>query len=603
MTMGSHTKAAKNRVTFARLVSTASALCIVAGMSWSVSSVNAEAEALGEVTLRALKGNAQIHGQLLAFDGNTYVVQSSVGTVEIASSDVKCIGDGCPKPAKPAVSTQSLRGVVLKATNDGTEIRGELVGFDGKAYIIRTSLGEFRVQKTIVECVGAACPKSAGHEPQFAVYGSDADNQALLAHLWHGYAMANGHRYAASPETGVPSTIKLYGEGDELLAEISVRTADPQGAAKALSAGEVELAVLNSGLEEGAAKDAGLDLTAAQQALIGHDGLVVVANEAMPVRAIGTAEMRRIWDGQLRSWRPLGGGDFPITLHVVEGRLAKAPRSLIQLARFNADQPDGVVQHDSEESVIAAVKADRNAIGVVNRAAAKTHNATMMGIRKVCGLTASPSDFDMQVEHYPMTIPIHAYGKGSGIHPVAASFMDWVKTSDAHRYVSEAGYSSAGIKRMKIQDMGMALIHTAAVEADFDGAEFAAMMQELRYADRLSITFRFLPGSSTLDAESIESMKALAERLRAREFDGQEILLVGFADSVGPADRNSALAAQRAKAVQAVLADQFDPDTLSRIKLQAMSFGEQMPVDCNDTNSGRANNRRVEVWSRVRAGS
>ncbi|MEO0958103.1 MAG: phosphate ABC transporter substrate-binding/OmpA family protein [Pseudomonadota bacterium] len=592
MTMGSHTKAATPQTTLKRLGGAASTLCITAAMSWSFGTHTADAEALGEVTLRALKGNAQIHGQLIAFDGTTYVVESSVGTMEIASSDVKCIGAGCPKPSKPAVSTESLRGVVLKATNDGTEIRGELVGFDGNAYIIRTSLGEFRVKKTIVNCHGSACPKSVGHEPQFAIYASDPDNQALLAHLWHGFAMAEGHRYAATPETGTPSTIHLFGDGDELIAEISVEAADPQGAAKALTAGDVELAVLNNRVE----------IEGTQQALIGHDGLVVVANEELPVRAIGTAEMRRIWDGQLRSWRTLGGGDFPITLHVVEGRLARAPRSLIQLARFNEDDPDGVVQHDSEASVIEAVKADRNAIGVVNRAAAKTHDATMLGIRKVCGLTASPTDFDMQVEHYPMTIPIHAYGKGSDIHPIAASFMDWVKTGDAQRYVSEAGYSSAGIKRMKIQDMGMALIHTAAVEPDFDGTEFASMMRELRYADRLSITFRFLPGSSTLDEDSILSMKALAERLRAREFDGQEILLVGFADSVGPADRNSALAAQRADTVRAVLADQFDPETLNRIKLKTMSFGEQMPVDCNDTNSGRANNRRVEVWSRLAPG-
>ncbi|MEM8760997.1 MAG: hypothetical protein AAGE83_11870, partial [Pseudomonadota bacterium] len=120
MTMGSHTKAATPQTTLKRLGGAASTLCITAAMSWSFGTHTADAEALGEVTLRALKGNVQIHGQLIAFDGTTYVVESSVGTMEIASSDVKCIGAGCPKPSKPAVSTESLRGVVLKATNDGT---------------------------------------------------------------------------------------------------------------------------------------------------------------------------------------------------------------------------------------------------------------------------------------------------------------------------------------------------------------------------------------------------------------------------------------------------------------------------------------------------
>ncbi|MEM7528550.1 MAG: phosphate ABC transporter substrate-binding/OmpA family protein [Pseudomonadota bacterium] len=599
MTKGSHTTAPTIETCAGRLVGTASAICIMAGLGWFAGSGAAEAETLGHVTLQALEGNAQINGELLDFDGETYVVQSSVGRVEIAADAVSCIGAACtPSPASGGVA-QPVRSVVLRANNDGTEIHGELVEFDGKAYVIRTVLGEFRVQRSIVECLGPACPEIVTYEPQFAVYSSDGDKQALLSYLWKGYAEANGHRYEASPETGTPELIRLFNHSDTLVAEISFKAAGTQSVASALSGGDVDLAILDRGLAAEEVRSSGFDLTRSQHTMLGHDGLVVIANEEMPVTAIATDEMRRIWSGQLRSWKSLGGGDFPVTLHVVEGRLAKAPKSLIQLARFNEQQPDRVVQHDSEESVIAAVEADRNAIGVVNRAAAVTTGAKMLGIRKVCGLTASPSDFDMEVEHYPMSVPIHAYGKGAGIHPVAASFMEWAETGDAQRHVSEAGYSSAGLKRMKIQDMGMALIHTAAVEPDFDGAEFSAMMQELRYADRLSITFRFLPGSSTLDAASIESMKSLANRLRAREFDGQEILLVGFADSVGPADRNTTLAAQRANAVRSVLSQEFDPETLSKIKLNAMSFGEQMPVDCNDTDAGRANNRRVEVWARL----
>ncbi|MEP4260723.1 MAG: OmpA family protein, partial [Rhizobiaceae bacterium] len=81
--------------------------------------------------------------------------------------------------------------------------------------------------------------------------------------------------------------------------------------------------------------------------------------------------------------------------------------------------------------------------------------------------------------------------------------------------------------------------------------------------------------------------------------DGQEILLVGFADSIGPADRNTVLSQRRAETVENLLAAEFDPQTRERLNIQALSFGEQMPLDCNETDDGRANNRRVEVWARV----
>lgn len=602
MTTERHTIGTR-RTRAGRFMNTVSAVGILAGLGWCIAAMPAGAEGLGTVTLQALEGKAQIHGELLEFDGKTYVVRSSVGTMRVAREAVRCIGAPCTQDAASATSSPRLsaRRVVLKAKDEGTEIRGQLVAFDGKAYVIRTFLGEFRINSSLVQCEGPGCPTIEELSPRFAVYSANAETRALLAEMWRGYAAANGHRYEASPDNGAPDVIRLLDQDNQLVAEISVAGADAKDAARALSGGKADLAVIDHELAAAEARAAGLDLQLSQHALLGHDGLVVVANDDLPVRAITTQQMRRIWNGKLRSWRSLGGGDYPITLHVVEERLAEAPRSLIQRARYGDERPRDVVSHDTEEAVIEAVKADRNAIGVVHRTTAVTGDATMLGIRKVCGLTASPSEFDMQIEHYPMTIPIHAYGKGQGLHPVAASFLEWAETEAAQRHVSKAGYTSAGLKRMKIQDMGMALIHTAAVEPDFDGAEFASMMQELRYADRLSIAFRFLPGSSTLDAASVESMKLLAERLRSRAFDGQEILLVGFADSVGPADRNTALAAQRARAVQAALSEQFDPATLRRIKLSAMSFGEQMPVDCNDTDAGRANNRRVEVWARLSA--
>ena len=152
---------------------------------------------------------------------------------------------------------------------------------------------------------------------------------------------------------------------------------------------------------------------------------------------------------------------------------------------------------------------------------------------------------------------------------------------------------------MRLEDMGMMLIHTAAVEPDFDGNQYSSMMSELRNADRLSISFRFQTGSSILDVESVRNLRELAGRMENGEFTGLEVMLVGFADSIGDRFRNTQLAERRALAVRDILARELSPATEQQLRLTPLSYGELLPLSCNTSDVGRARNRRVEVWLRV----
>ena len=124
-------------------------------------------------------------------------------------------------------------------------------------------------------------------------------------------------------------------------------------------------------------------------------------------------------------------------------------------------------------------------------------------------------------------------------------------------------------------------------------------MQQLRGADRLSTSLRFNIGSSELDAESVRNIEEIATRMTAGEFDGFEVLLVGFADSEGGRIRNTQIAQSRADAVQEILIDTLDNETLQRSVILPLSYGELLPLSCNDNEVGRARNRRVEVWLRL----
>ena len=69
-----------------------------------------------------------------------------------------------------------------------------------------------------------------------------------------------------------------------------------------------------------------------------------------------------------------------------------------------------------------------------------------------------------------------------------------------------------------------------------------------------------------------------------------EIEIAGHTDSKGTDEYNVNLSQGRSQAVVDYLASQG----IDRGRLTAHGYGEAKPIDTNDTEEGRANNRRVE---------
>ena len=111
-------------------------------------------------------------------------------------------------------------------------------------------------------------------------------------------------------------------------------------------------------------------------------------------------------------------------------------------------------------------------------------------------MLSPPSAFRMKIEGYSLSRRLYMYRRPGDIHPEAQAFIDWTLTDEAQPYIDKVGFVDRSLERMRLEDMGMMLIHTAAVEPDFNAFQYQNMMAELRGADRLSISFRFRPGSS-----------------------------------------------------------------------------------------------------------
>ena len=103
--------------------------------------------------------------------------------------------------------------------------------------------------------------------------------------------------------------------------------------------------------------------------------------------------------------------------------------------------------------------------------------------------------------------------------------------------------------------------------------------------DRLT----FETGKSTLKPESSEQLTNIAEILKA--FPNVNIKLGGYTDNTGDSNANLKLSTERASSVKAELIKLGITDA----RLESEGYGQENPVAQNETEEGRAANRRISI--------
>ena len=95
--------------------------------------------------------------------------------------------------------------------------------------------------------------------------------------------------------------------------------------------------------------------------------------------------------------------------------------------------------------------------------------------------------------------------------------------------------------------------------------------------------------SYALSAATRENLGEMAEIIQ--EYEKTDIVIEGHTDNVGSEGYNLQLSKKRAKAV----ADYLGQKGVSTIRVKTQGYGENQPVESNDTDADRQKNRRVEV--------
>jgi len=494
--------------------------------------------------------------------------------------------------------------VVTLSSNDGTfSMTGNLIGFDGDNYELSSVIGNLNLNVNDVICEGADCPDLLADLAEFAIAGSNTIGSQMMPTMIEAYAFDLGGDLEVEVLAGDVVKYTILDANGEMYSTITLNLGSSDDAFAALQAKEAYIGLSSRRVTDGERSrflrnGLGNLTSPEQERILALDGLAVSVNPRNPIQTLSLSQISDIFAGNVLNWREVGGLDAPISIYrrdaasgatQVFERLVMAPnRKLLSNTAFisedNADVSD-------------AVAGDRNAIGIVSLA--DQRNAQTLALRSVCGQVASPSNFSVKTEEYPMSRRMFMYVNGGNLPVKVAEFMDFVTSDAAQDIVERSGFISQNVSEASLDEQGRRLAHALMAERDLGSLELLQeMVAGLQDAERISLTFRFKSGSVEPDNRARVDIDRLAEMVRRGDFEGKRLMIIGFADSIGAINENQRLSQARAESVRDALVEAIGLSNLGTVQFTPFGYGKLSPIGCNETEDGRDSNRRVEIWVR-----
>ena len=503
-------------------------------------------------------------------------------------------------------SAARAQDISLESLDGSITLEGTFLGFDGEFYRIDTQYGELTVDSSGVNCKGPACPDLTNYVADLTISGAGAIGEVMWGALIESFAHRAGYVPVREPQENGDYQIILTEKtsGREVARFYVHMTSTDEGFADLL-ANEADMVLATREIRDAEASRAlevGLgDLRARRQAqVIALDALVPVVAPGHPVLRIGLDDLSLILQGKITDWSELDGPEAPISVHLPDLASGLGQAVHDQLLTGKASFAAGAIYHASPRDLATAVAADPFALGIASFS--DLGNAEPMALQGECGFVLRASRKAIKAEDYPLVAPMFLYRPARRLPKVGRAFVAYLASPAAQQVVRRSGYVDQAPEQIGLAGQGDRLVNaiTNAGE-EIDLAALKEMIEVLGPRRRLTTSFRFQAGSTTLDPQSLSNLDLLAQAIGTGLYDAQDILIAGFSDGMGDAPTNRRLSAERADVVLEAIREAAAEESsdLSQVSFGAIGFGEAMPMACDDAEWGRDVNRRVEVWLQV----
>jgi len=165
-------------------------------------------------------------------------------------------------------------------------------------------------------------------------------------------------------------------------------------------------------------------------------------------------------------------------------------------------------------------------------------------------------------------------------------FLAWLSSSTT----STAPVRQAARKISELQLPGGVKISVPEGSFNFSLASWLASTSDTTVPKRFVFDdLNFETGSTTLTPESVGTVNSLVAVLTA--YPAVSVSLEGYTDNTGDADANKKLSLDRAVAVKNIMTK----GGIDEGRIGTDGYGQENPITSNDTEQGRAKNRRLEL--------
>ncbi len=377
-----------------------------------------------------------------------------------------------------------------------------------------------------------------------AIAGSDTIGAAL--------APALGQLF--TQKSGVPVRIQSLGSA-------SAFTSLFDGSAQI---GAASRAINQKELSE--AETLGLELT---EFVLGYDGVAVVVHPSNPRVSATLAELAALF-GEPTAGEPGSSGE---RLHLY-GRPAYSGTHdffLAKVVNLGEDAgsrkfaPQTTIMEKSEE-LVARVANDPAGLGYVGLGHANSSVKTLAIAAGTGTQPVLPQSNTIRAGTYPIYRPLLLYTRGHP-HGVVAQFLRFALGPEGQKLVTTHGFVQSDVPyELRLLDESGA----------------ASVAPEV-------VRIRFGTASHDLDGVARTTLSALVSKVKSGASD---LVVVGNADARGATENNSDLAVRRAREVAGYLKKQGVHE--HRVTVRSRAAGA--PVESNQSEEGRAKNRRVDIY-------
>lgn len=407
----------------------------------------------------------------------------------------------------------------------------------------------------------------AAAEPRLRIHGSNTVGEHLMPALIDAWLHAQGQGQVEREVLG-PGSLRLRAG----VLEIQLEAHGSSTGFRALEHGEADLAMSSRPILVAESQRL-VERGGSTEAVLAIDGLAVIVAPTNPLRELSLVQLRRVFSGQVRDWSALGQPTGAIALHARDERSGTWD-SFSSMVLRGSPLASGARRYESTEALAAAVASDPRAIGFVGHSGVR-------GVRAIAvsdGAPAlAPDAQNVAVEDYVLARRLYLYLPAEA-EPRARSLVEFALSDEGQRVVEQVGFVSQRVQTY-LPEPGGRLV--------------PAYAELVAGAERLSLNFRFDPGSVGLDSRAEVDLGRLAEFMRQPGNLERELLLVGFSDAAEVIPVHAELLSNdRADQV----ADRLTALGVRPTRVRGM--GGVAPVASDSSEFGRARNRRVEVWLR-----